>query len=110
MFFAYTLIECVRVFIPERIFAMSKTIDNRILRCSFCGKMQDEVGRMIAGPGVCICDECIELCQSVLDGEDPYESQRPNRQQPKQRHAAGFLSSFYRSQNRRLRDRDFKSA
>ena len=84
MFFAYTLIECVRVFIPERIFAMSKTIDNRILRCSFCGKMQDEVGRMIAGPGVCICDECIELCQSVLDGEDPYESQRPNRQPPKQ--------------------------
>ena len=63
---------------------MSKTIDNRVLRCSFCGKMQDEVGRMIAGPGVCICDECIELCQSVLDGEDPYESQRPNRQSPKQ--------------------------
>jgi len=62
---------------------MSKTIDNRVLRCSFCGKMQDEVGRMIAGPGVCICDECIELCQSVLDGEDPYE-QRANRQAPKQ--------------------------
>lgn len=62
---------------------MSKTIDNRILRCSFCGKMQDEVGRMIAGPGVCICDECIELCQSVLDGEDPYEAQRADRQQQK---------------------------
>jgi ATP-dependent Clp protease ATP-binding subunit ClpX len=36
--------------------------------------MQDEVGRMIAGPGVCICDECVDLCQSVLDGEDPYNS------------------------------------
>ncbi len=55
---------------------MSKTIDNRILRCSFCGKMQDEVGRMIAGPGVCICDECIELCQSVLEGEDPYVARK----------------------------------
>jgi len=55
---------------------MSKTVDNRILRCSFCGKMQDEVGRMIAGPGVCICDECIELCQSVLEGEDPYTAPR----------------------------------
>lgn len=59
---------------------MSKTIDNRILRCSFCGKMQDEVGRMIAGPGVCICDECIELCQSVLDGEDPYSVRKPDKQ------------------------------
>ena len=58
---------------------MSKTIDNRILRCSFCGKMQDEVGRMIAGPGVCICDECIELCQSVLDGDDPYEQKRSEK-------------------------------
>ncbi|MCL2856842.1 MAG: ATP-dependent Clp protease ATP-binding subunit ClpX [Oscillospiraceae bacterium] len=58
---------------------MSKNTENRILRCSFCGKMQDEVIRMIAGPGVCICDECIELCQSVLDGEDPYENHRPEK-------------------------------
>ena len=50
---------------------MSKNTDNRILRCSFCGKMQDQVGRMVAGPGVCICDECIGLCQSVLTQEDP---------------------------------------
>ncbi|MDR2909524.1 MAG: ATP-dependent Clp protease ATP-binding subunit ClpX [Oscillospiraceae bacterium] len=65
---------------------MSKSVDNRILRCSFCGKMQDEVGRMIAGPGVCICDECIELCQSVLEGEDPYEASRsaPSGQQKAQ--------------------------
>ena len=45
--------------------------DNRMLRCSFCGKSQEEVDRMITGPGVCICNECIELCQSVLD-DDPY--------------------------------------
>ena len=61
---------------------MSKTIDNRILRCSFCGKLQDEVGRMIAGPGVCICDECIDLCQSVLDGEDSYEPQSRSERVP----------------------------
>lgn len=60
---------------------MGKTMDNTTLRCSFCGKMQDEVGRMIAGPGVCICDECIELCQNVLDGEDPYASRRPRAYQ-----------------------------
>ncbi|WRS28910.1 ATP-dependent Clp protease ATP-binding subunit ClpX [Oscillospiraceae bacterium MB08-C2-2] len=63
---------------------MSKSIDNRILRCSFCGKMQDEVGRMIAGPGVCICDECIELCQSVLDGENIYDDASP-RPSPSER-------------------------
>lgn len=53
---------------------MAKT-DSRILRCSFCGKSQDAIDRMITGPGVCICNECIELCQSVLDGDDPYHKQ-----------------------------------
>ena len=43
---------------------------NKNLRCSFCGKLQDQVSRMIAGPGVCICNECIELCQSVLSEEN----------------------------------------
>lgn len=46
---------------------MARNDDNKILRCSFCGKMQDQVNRMIAGPGVCICNECIELCQEVLE-------------------------------------------
>jgi len=64
---------------------MSKTNDNRILRCSFCGKMQDEVGRMIAGPGVCICDECIDLCQSVLDGEDPYSAEVSQKEASQQK-------------------------
>ena len=44
--------------------------DFKTLRCSFCGKLQDQVSRMIAGPGVCICNECIELCQSVLQEEN----------------------------------------
>ena len=37
--------------------------------CSFCGKPQSEAGRLIAGPGVYICDECIELCMSILEDE-----------------------------------------
>ena len=56
----------------------------KTLYCSFCGKSQHEVKKLIAGPSVFICDECIELCQSVLDGEDPYEPQRSSRQPPKQ--------------------------
>ena len=38
--------------------------------CSFCGKPQDAVDRLIAGPGVFICNECIELCQTLLDPEE----------------------------------------
>ena len=34
---------------------------DKTVRCSFCGKSQDEVEKLIAGPGVCICDECIEV-------------------------------------------------
>ena len=42
--------------------------DNR-LKCSFCGKSQDQVKKLIAGPGVYICDECVELCNELLDEE-----------------------------------------
>ena len=55
--------------------------DDKMLRCSFCGKYQDEVERMIAGPGVCICNECIELCQEVLNGEASHTSEsKPRRE------------------------------
>ena len=43
--------------------------DDRKIRCSFCGKHQDQVKRMIAGPGVYICDECVGLCMAAM-GED----------------------------------------
>ena len=36
------------------------------VRCSFCGKRQDQVGRLIAGPNVYICDECVRLCGSII--------------------------------------------
>ncbi len=48
---------------------MARYDDNKPLRCSFCGKTQEQVTRMIAGSGVCICNECVELCQHVLDDE-----------------------------------------
>ena len=44
--------------------------NNKALRCSFCGKHQDEVRRLIAGPGVYICNECVDLCMSILDDEE----------------------------------------
>lgn len=45
---------------------MAKGIKNSSLFCSFCEKTQDEVRKLIAGPGVYICDECIELCNDIL--------------------------------------------
>ncbi len=49
---------------------MAKTDKN--IRCSFCGKSQDAVERIIAGPGVFICDECIKVCTNILE-DDSYE-------------------------------------
>lgn len=43
--------------------------DKHKLQCSFCDKIQDEVKKLVAGPGVYICDECIELCNDILDEE-----------------------------------------
>lgn len=45
--------------------------DEHKMRCSFCGKTQDMVYKMISGPGVCICDECVDLCMNIIyEGED----------------------------------------
>ena len=38
----------------------------RVYRCSFCGKAQTEVKTLVSGPGVFICDECVELCQEII--------------------------------------------
>ena len=41
--------------------------DRENIQCSFCGKTQDQVRKLIAGPGVCICNECIELCSEIIE-------------------------------------------
>ena len=46
---------------------MSKTEDRNKLKCTFCGKTQDQVRRLVAGPGVYICDECIDLCKEIIE-------------------------------------------
>ena len=64
------------------------------LKCSFCGKSQEQVRKLIAGPGVYICDECVELCNEILDEElmgtsgemnpsNPADSQPPKRRAAK---------------------------
>ena len=55
--------------------------------CSFCGKSQDEVGKLVAGPNVYICDECIELCNEIVHdtlGADAEEAHKLNVLKPKE--------------------------
>jgi len=47
----------------------SKSKENKILYCSFCGKGQNEVQKLIAGPSVYICEECVDLCNSIIEEE-----------------------------------------
>ncbi|HIX05396.1 MAG TPA: ATP-dependent Clp protease ATP-binding subunit ClpX [Candidatus Fournierella pullicola] len=61
------------------------------LRCSFCGKSQDEVERMIIGPGVNICNECITLCASLLDEDGKPDAPKAAARRGAARHAAPTL-------------------
>ncbi|MCP4351718.1 MAG: ATP-dependent Clp protease ATP-binding subunit ClpX [Desulfobacterales bacterium] len=54
-----------------------KRNDNENLFCSFCGKNQKEVKKLIAGPAVYICDECIQLCGEIIDEENEKETRSP---------------------------------
>jgi ATP-dependent Clp protease ATP-binding subunit ClpX len=68
---------------------MPKTYDSH-LKCSFCGKSQEQVRKLIAGPGVYICDECVDLCNEILDEElfDSAGSPQPvpnRRDQPQEK-------------------------
>lgn len=58
------------------LMARDYTKSNNNLICSFCGKTQDEVRKLVAGPGVYICDECVDLCNDILteELEEQYES------------------------------------
>lgn len=61
--------------------------EGKQLRCSFCGKGENEVQRLIAGPGVYICDECVSLCNGILGGnyeKDSYDIDPENLPKPKE--------------------------
>ena len=55
------------VLMEEGKTSMGKFDDRRSLRCSFCGKPQSAVNRLIAGNGSYICDECVRMCASIID-------------------------------------------
>ncbi|HHY69427.1 MAG TPA: ATP-dependent Clp protease ATP-binding subunit ClpX [Bacillota bacterium] len=79
---------------------MFKFEDQKGLRCSFCGKYQDEVKRLIAGPGVYICYDCIELCNEIIAEELDEESQHDLSEVPKPQEIKAFLDEYVIGQER----------
>ena len=65
-----------------------------LLKCSFCGKSQKQVKKPIAGPGVYICDECIDLCNEIIEEELSERSEVSLDELPKPREIFEFLNSY----------------
>ncbi|MCU1454854.1 MAG: ATP-dependent Clp protease, ATP-binding subunit ClpX [Acidimicrobiales bacterium] len=65
-----------------------------LLKCSFCGKSQKQVKKLIAGPGVYICDECIDLCNEIIEEELSETSELHFDELPKPREIFEFLNDY----------------
>ncbi|KRF17718.1 ATP-dependent Clp protease ATP-binding subunit ClpX [Nocardioides sp. Soil797] len=65
-----------------------------LLKCSFCGKSQKQVKKLIAGPGVYICDECIDLCNEIIEEELSERSDVGLEELPKPKEIFDFLNSY----------------
>src|SRR3954465_13895704 len=65
-----------------------------LLKCSFCGKSQKQVKKLIAGPGVYICDECIDLCNEIIEEELAETSELGLDELPKPREIFDFLEQY----------------
>lgn len=64
------------------------------LKCSFCGKLQEQVKKLVAGPGVYICDECIELCNEIIEEELGEELSVGGRELPKPKEINRILDDY----------------
>ena len=73
---------------------MAKFDDKKQLKCSFCGKNQDQVKRLIAGPGVYICDECIDLCSEIIADEFEDTLEFDTKTLPKPQEIKEYLDSY----------------
>jgi ATP-dependent Clp protease ATP-binding subunit ClpX len=71
-----------------------------LVKCSFCGKSQKQVKKLIAGPGVYICDECIDLCNDIIEEELAESTETHFEELPKPREIHEFLGDFVIGQER----------
>lgn len=73
------------------------------LKCSFCGKSQEQVRKLVAGPGVYICDECIELCNEIVEEELGVEEEVEFKDIPKPQEIRNILDEYVIGQDRAKR-------
>ena len=73
---------------------MARIGDSDLLKCSFCGKSQKQVKKLIAGPGVYICDECIDLCNEIIEEELSETSELKLEELPKPAEICSFLDDY----------------
>jgi len=73
---------------------MAKFGDSDLLKCSFCGKSQKQVKKLIAGPGVYICDECIDLCNEIIEEELSETTELRLDELPKPQEIYAFLDEY----------------
>jgi ATP-dependent Clp protease ATP-binding subunit ClpX len=73
---------------------MAKFGDSDLLKCSFCGKSQKQVKKLIAGPGVYICDECIDLCNEIIEEELSETTELKLDELPKPQEIYAFLDEY----------------
>lgn len=76
------------------------TDDKGQLKCSFCGKLQDQVKKLVAGPGVYICDECIELCNEIIEEELSEDLNLEMGELPKPKEIREILDQYVISQDK----------
>ena len=67
--------------------------EKKQLRCSFCNKTQDQVRKLISGPNVYICDECIELCTEIVEEELGTEEETEFKEVPKPKEIMSILKA-----------------
>jgi len=68
--------------------------DDKLLYCSFCGKSQDEVRKLIAGPSVYVCDECVELCNDIIRDELQEDTDHDESELPKPKEIKSELDNY----------------
>ncbi|MCP3998868.1 MAG: ATP-dependent Clp protease ATP-binding subunit ClpX, partial [bacterium] len=82
---------------------MAKYEGGELLKCSFCGKSQKQVRKLIAGPGVYICDECVELCNEIIEEELADTEEVSFAELPKPSEIYEFLDSYVVGQEKAKR-------
>ena len=77
-----------------------KSVDDKLLYCSFCGKSQQDVKKLIAGPSVFVCDECVELCNDIIREELLDQEPSEDKKLPKPHEINASLDEYVIDQSR----------